>query len=214
MWLLILALHATSIIATRPAITVPLNTTVTIEGVELSSPLPRCRNTHDTYFMSDPQSCPGYYLCDKGVSTHGECPFGFHFNDKEQICDKPTKVRCSDPECPRRIGFIPWRNSCTQYHLCVQGIVVNDLKCPDGAHFDEALGQCNFPEIVQCGRDVCPQRTDAFDVALQAHPEDCSKCDRVPIRNIKWCLFGFIFFVFIKTNTCSFHIDFSFATII
>lgn len=173
----LLLLPITMVACSNLVDTTAVTRTEIIQGMELSSPYPKCRPTNETYFLSDPKSCPGYYLCDKGIASHGQCPFGFHFNADKQSCDKPSNVRCADPECPRRVGFLSWRNSCTQYHLCVQGIVVADLKCPNGSHFDEARGQCDFPENVQCGRDVCPQRTDPFDFNLQADAEDCSKYD-------------------------------------
>lgn len=152
-----------------------INSLTTIETSELSDIKARCREIKGSYFFQDPQSCPGYYLCLNGTVSHGECSIEYNFNEAKQLCDLPSNTRCADRECPRRVGYIPWRNSCSKYHLCIQGIVVRNLECPNGSHFDESMGQCNFPEVVQCGRDVCPQRKDAFDFVFQPHPEDCGR---------------------------------------
>lgn len=136
----------------------------------------RCRSIDKPYhFIKDPVSCNGYYLCFNGTVSPGDCQIGLHFNEQEQICDSPSKVRCADLECPRHIGFIPRRNSCKQFHLCSQGIVIRDFECPNGSHFDVIEERCNYPEVVQCGRDVCPQQTDAFDIIMRPHPDECGK---------------------------------------
>lgn len=152
------------------------SSSVVLTTEALENILQKCRSLNKThYFLNDPNACNSYFLCTNETVTIGECPFGFHFNEKDQICDHPKKVRCANPECPRHIGFIPRLNSCTQYHLCSQGIVIRDLECPNGSHFDVVEERCNYPEIVQCGRDVCPQQRDAFDIIMRPHPDECKK---------------------------------------
>lgn len=134
-----------------------------------------CLNQNSIHFVNNPESCQAYWLCANGSVSLGQCPFGSYFNEKDQLCDTPRNVRCRDQNCPPRIGYIPRIGSCSSYQLCVQGIVVEDLLCPKGSHFDQNLGQCNFPELVQCFRDVCPKQTDPFDFVVQPSPDDCGK---------------------------------------
>lgn len=115
----------------------------------------------ENMFINNPDpysSCGSFILCtENGPQAPDVCPEGFYFNFKDQICDHPANVNCTEPiQCDddTDVGFYMLPYSCTTYIWCFQG-TRRTLNCAPGLHFDVELGMCNFADVVNCHRDLC-----------------------------------------------------------
>lgn len=85
----------------------------------------------------------------------------------------PTVPPPSNFPCPPGgIQTFQLPGSCTEFRLCFAG---HDLRrsCATGLHYDAAINSCNFIELANCARDVCPLTNDPDLITTFASRTDC-----------------------------------------
>ncbi|KAH8303640.1 hypothetical protein KR018_009416, partial [Drosophila ironensis] len=110
-------------------------------------------------FISDNQTCNGYYYCqelDSGEMSleHGVCSDGRFFmtNADGGACVPRSRVRCDYDRC---VGLgnttIQLANEsddgCRGYALCQDGAVIGQGTCPEDEYFDEMTQRCTTQVI-------------------------------------------------------------------
>ncbi|CAG0882598.1 unnamed protein product [Darwinula stevensoni] len=115
--------------------------------------------------IPDDRQCDKYYACKDGVEVEELCPDGLVFNPnysawrKNSPCYYPQEVRCGQRSqlqpaqpsnsCPRQFGLFGLGDpvNCGQYINCAHGNAYT-MPCPEGLAFSDALGACEWPDLV------------------------------------------------------------------
>lgn len=105
-------------------------------------------------FVADPYSCNGYYYCQNGKGTHGNCSPGMNFNPISMNCIRnyPCEVKILPEDYCNIVPdgvFIKVPDSCTEYQMCWHDKLINGT-CPDTFYFNAFLGECDYPNDVDC----------------------------------------------------------------
>lgn len=137
-----------------------------------------CGERTGYFFVRDPKSCRGYFLCKEGEAYQDNCPHGMFFDESRILCDHEANVRCTlPPPAPEPIGCppygiaqIPIPGKCKEYTFCDYG-KETVLPCANGTIFDENYRICMDEKSAQCNE--CPLE----DTVLTFIPErrDCRK---------------------------------------
>ncbi|XP_073841563.1 peritrophin-44 [Musca autumnalis] len=113
------------------------------------------------FFVSDKQTCMGYYSCEKlnaAVGVWGKCPTNTHFDESTQSCVTPYTVNCPYDRCGNLSGSFVSVLGCADYYYCVNqtkqvgkggNCKKNNANYP---YFNEVQGACvnQEPEYSIC----------------------------------------------------------------
>ncbi|XP_052873517.1 peritrophin-44-like [Anopheles cruzii] len=114
-----------------------------------------CQGVADGMFVSDLQTCDGYFNCQQGVGSFARCPPGFYFNEANQLCDFPENVFCH--VCTEQVGvqLLLHPTQCNQFITCSSGVSFLGT-CEAGQAFDVSRQACIGALRVNCNQIVCP----------------------------------------------------------
>lgn len=102
--------------------------------------------------VSEPGDCKRSRYCDNGESRLYECPAGFVFNSKLNVC-QPGSTPCTRIDCSKATAvnpFIVYASNPAYYALCVNKgngqIETFMFKCPNERFeiFDTSIRSCRF----------------------------------------------------------------------
>lgn len=131
-----------------------------------------CPKSDKQIFIPDEYYCCKFHSCYGGVKTDFECPKGLQFNYKEQVCDWPHNVRCTDKAPPKRricpLGVelnvqLPHEQFCNKYYLCTNGIA-SVRTCLPGLWFNPNIHRCH-PN----GKQFCRKNNSGKDSDLSLY---------------------------------------------
>lgn len=109
-------------------------------------------------FIPDVRDCSAWFFCSVDGPVRGVCSDDLVFNPETRLCDFPQNVQCF--KCPSNEGLqqIPMNGSCRSFIRCINGVPFHNI-CEDGLQFNENTGQCDLPDIVNCGSGFrCPEQ--------------------------------------------------------
>jgi hypothetical protein len=114
-----------------------------------------CTNAASGTYISDGQTCGGFYYCDPTDSTQnglwGKCPMGTHFNPNATAtngeCVSPFTYNCPYNRCMNLNQSYVAEPGCLTFSYCQnQQTVIKGLKCTDvntaTPYFNEYYGSC------------------------------------------------------------------------
>ncbi|XP_011178359.1 peritrophin-44 [Zeugodacus cucurbitae] len=129
-------------------------TCVNSSSIKCISSNPCASLNNESGFAADPYACNGYYYCNKGSGSHGECQSGFNFNPGTNDCIRgyPCALKMNpDSYCnilPDGV-FIKDPTNCVGYQLCWKAQVLS-RECPNGYYYNALKGDCDYPFNVEC----------------------------------------------------------------
>ncbi|XP_030240858.1 probable chitinase 10 [Drosophila navojoa] len=109
------------------------------------------------------RNCGKYYICVNGALVPSECGSELHWDALRKICDWPENVQCVTSKKYLRIvqskaseedpcngeERVPYPGDCSKYLFCLWNRL-QAADCPPGLHYNEALGNCDWPVAAQC----------------------------------------------------------------
>lgn len=140
-----------------------------------------CRHARNGTFVRNHLACGEFYQCIDEEPLRRVCQEGLWYNHNQQRCTPPytvycvlDEIICDDVESGNRIRS---PSSCSDYILCSQGFPFPFRCQPDHYFFDESIGSCEPPELVECELNVTvPPRNECDgqpDFSLAASLENC-----------------------------------------
>ncbi|EDW63456.2 uncharacterized protein Dvir_GJ13003 [Drosophila virilis] len=113
------------------------------------------------------RNCGKYYICVNGALVPSECGGELHWDGIRKICDWPQNVQCVTSKKYLRIvqskaseedpcngeERVPYPGDCSKYLFCLWNRL-QAADCPPGLHYNEALGNCDWPLAAQCKEDA------------------------------------------------------------
>lgn len=107
-----------------------------------------------------------YHICvGDPEPVRRECNPELHFDPITSLCTFPNLTDCTPnpehppPEHPEEPGFTctvdgthPHPSNCESYFICANG-QPHEFTCSPGLHFNDRIGQCDFPEVANCERE-------------------------------------------------------------
>lgn len=108
-----------------------------------------CLGQVDKSFVSDPENCQRYFLCQNGRALSSACPQSPRetwFNFERQACTDPGPF-CNNSVCNRKskIFVADADRGCGNWHFCVEGQISHSGQCPFDLSFDAFLQYCTYP---------------------------------------------------------------------
>ncbi|XP_060524847.1 peritrophin-44-like isoform X2 [Cylas formicarius] len=104
-------------------------------------------------------SCNRYVNCWDGNVVEGQCPEGTLFSTKG-YCDFAHNVDCEshdktklEQHCPSEFGTFRSKSNCSNYYICAYHKIVARYECPEGFHFSDILGVCDYASRVDCSQN-------------------------------------------------------------
>ncbi|XP_044316703.1 probable chitinase 10 isoform X2 [Drosophila rhopaloa] len=126
------------------------------------SPNPSATCNEGEYYTH--RNCGKYYICVNGALVPSECGGELHWDAIHKICDWPENVQCvtskkylkiiqasrANEEDPcKGEERVPYPNNCSKYLFCLWNrLQAGD--CPPELHYNEAIGNCDWPEAAKC----------------------------------------------------------------
>ncbi|KAH8339656.1 hypothetical protein KR067_012162, partial [Drosophila pandora] len=110
------------------------------------------------------RNCGKYYICVNGVLVPSECGGNLHWDAIRQICDWPKNVQCLTSKKYLKIiqesraneedpcngeERVPYPGDCSKYLFCLWNRL-QGADCPPGLHYNEAIGNCDWPTASMC----------------------------------------------------------------
>jgi len=110
--------------------------------------------------------CGKYYICVNGALIPGECGGELQWDAIRTICDWPQNVQCLTTKKYLRIvqykateenpcngeERVPYPGDCSKYLFCLWNRL-QAADCAPGLHYNEALGNCDWPASAQCNEE-------------------------------------------------------------
>ncbi|EDW76228.2 uncharacterized protein Dwil_GK14769 [Drosophila willistoni] len=113
------------------------------------------------------RNCGKYYICINGALVPSECGGDLHWDALRKICDWPQNVQCVTSKKYLRIiqstrsneedpcngeERVPYPGDCKKYLFCLWNRL-QAADCPPGLHYNEALGNCDWPAAAKCQQE-------------------------------------------------------------
>ncbi|KAH8272046.1 hypothetical protein KR026_004304, partial [Drosophila bipectinata] len=110
------------------------------------------------------KNCGKYYICVNGVLVPSECGGNLHWDAIRKICDWPKNVQCLTSKKYLKIiqesraneedpcngeERVPYPGDCSKYLFCLWNRL-QGADCPPGLHYNEAIGNCDWPIASMC----------------------------------------------------------------
>lgn len=129
--------------------------------------LPDCSSEIDGTMFPDFTRCNNFYICLSGTAHNQACPNEMFFDieinncnigdcsDSEEEISPPDgsteeeSIECPPPSAVPEITYIPSREECRRYFICVNGRPLRAY-CRDGLYFNPVTRKCDFSENVEC----------------------------------------------------------------
>ncbi|EDV54306.2 uncharacterized protein Dere_GG21384 [Drosophila erecta] len=110
------------------------------------------------------RNCRKYYICVNKALVPSECDRGLQWDGIKKLCDWPENVQCvtiqkyfkiiqsssANEEDPcKGEERVPYPGNCSKYLFCLWNrLQASD--CPPGLHYNEVIGNCDWPSAAKC----------------------------------------------------------------
>ncbi len=128
------------------------------------------------------RNCRKYYICVNKALVPSECGGDLHWDGIKKLCDWPENVQCvtskkylkiiksssANEEDPcKGEKRVPYPGNCSKYLFCLWNrLQASD--CPPGLHYNERIGNCDWPAAAKCN----PKGSESSEEAeLNAMPK-------------------------------------------
>ncbi|KAH8272148.1 hypothetical protein KR018_004032, partial [Drosophila ironensis] len=114
------------------------------------------------------RSCRKYYVCVNGALVPNECGGNLHWDAINKICDWPVNVQCLTSKKYLKIiqssraneqdpcngeERVTYPGNCSKFLFCLWNRL-QAADCPPGLHYNEALGNCDWPAAAKCDHAI------------------------------------------------------------
>lgn len=110
-----------------------------------------CKGQSNGFVYATDGNCRSYAICRQETSQDAECPIGFSYNPKSNICDIANNYLCEEDHMCPPTGIHMFRKlgSCTEYNFCFAGKHLTKT-CDNGLNFDTSQNKCATPDVAKC----------------------------------------------------------------